>query len=45
VNEFTTLALAAVQLHEWFDSLVGAGFTEAQAMQIVCSAVSGGRSE
>lgn len=30
---------SAIGLHEFFTSLIAAGFTESQAMQIVCAAI------
>lgn len=33
----TDLAAGAAQLHEAYESFVEAGFTEAQAMQMVCA--------
>lgn len=33
----TELAAGAAQLHEAYESFVDAGFTEAQAMQMVCA--------
>ena len=33
----TDLAAGAAQLHEAYESFIEAGFTEAQAMQMVCA--------
>jgi hypothetical protein len=33
----TVLAAAAAQMHEQFRAYVAAGFTEAQAMQMLCA--------
>jgi len=41
-DPLTELAEGAAQLHEVFLSYVGAGFSEAQAMQIVISILTAG---
>lgn len=38
----TELAASAAQLHEAYESFVAAGFTEAQAMQMVCAILTSG---
>jgi hypothetical protein len=38
----TELGAAAVGMHEMFQAYVAAGFTEAQAMQIVCAVLTAG---
>lgn len=38
-SPMTALAAGAAQLHELFRSYVEAGFTEPQAMQIICAMV------
>lgn len=38
-DPITDLAAAAVQLHELYESYVAAGFTGAQAMQMVCTII------
>ncbi|PSK48011.1 hypothetical protein B0E38_06488 [Streptomyces sp. 111WW2] len=40
-DPITKLATAAVSLHELYTSLIAAGFTEAQAMEIVKAALVG----
>ncbi|NML55680.1 hypothetical protein HHL19_36325 [Streptomyces sp. R302] len=35
VSPFTTAATAAIQIHELYQSFVRAGFTEAQALDLV----------
>ncbi len=37
----TDLAASAAQLHEAYESFVAAGFTEQQAMQMVCVIITG----
>lgn len=37
----TDLAASAAQLHEAYESFVAAGFTEQQAMQMVCALLTG----
>lgn len=37
----TDLAAWAAQLHEAYESFIAAGFTEAQAMQMVCALLTG----
>lgn len=44
-TELTPLATAAHGLHEWYSSLVGAGFTPDQAIKIVCTGISGAAEE
>ncbi|WP_289009138.1 hypothetical protein [uncultured Thermomonospora sp.] len=41
-DPFTELAKAAIQLHELFKAFLDAGFTEPQAMQLVCTALTAG---
>jgi hypothetical protein len=41
-DPLTELAAGAAQLHEVFLSYVGAGFSEAQAMQIVIAVLAAG---
>jgi hypothetical protein len=38
----TELAAGAAQLHEAYESFVAAGFTEAQAMRMVCAMLTAG---
>lgn len=38
----TDLAAGAAQLHEAYESFVAAGFTEQQAMQMVCAIITNG---
>lgn len=40
-DPLTDLAASAAQLHEAFEAFVAAGFTEAQAMQMVCAIITG----
>lgn len=40
-DPITDLAAGAAQLHEAYESFVAAGFTEAQAMQMVCAIITG----
>lgn len=37
----TDLAASAAQLHEAYEEFLAAGFTEAQAMQMVCALLTG----
>jgi len=37
ISPLTELAAGAVQMHELFRAWVDAGFTEQQAMQLLCS--------
>lgn len=39
-NPLTVMTVAAVQLHELYQTYVAAGFSPAQAMQIVCTVLS-----
>lgn len=39
----TDLAAGAAQLHEAYESFVEAGFTDAQAMQMVCAVLTHGQ--
>lgn len=41
-DPITALAEGAAQLHELYTAHVNAGFTEAQAMQIVLAIITGG---
>lgn len=41
-DPITELAAAAVQLHELYEALVAAGFTEDQALDLVRSTMLGG---
>ena len=41
-DPLTDFAACAVQLHEAYTSFVAAGFTEAQAMQMVCAILTNG---
>jgi hypothetical protein len=38
-DPLTNLAAAAAQLHEAYEAFIDAGFTESQAMQMVCAIV------
>ncbi|MDT0270271.1 hypothetical protein RM844_28830 [Streptomyces sp. DSM 44915] len=38
-SPFTTLAAAAVQLHEFYTALQGAGFSKAEALELVKAAL------
>ncbi|WP_187438187.1 hypothetical protein [Actinomadura decatromicini] len=38
-DPITELAAGAAQLHEAYEAFVAAGFTEGQAMQIVCAVI------
>lgn len=38
-DPITDLAAGAVQIHELYESFVTAGFSEAQAMQLVCTII------
>lgn len=40
-SPFTDLAATAVQMHELFTAWVNAGFTEEQAMQMMCTILAG----
>lgn len=37
----TDLAAGAAQLHELYEAYVGAGFSEQQAMQLLCATIRG----
>lgn len=37
----TDLAASAAQLHEAYEEFIAAGFSEAQAMQMVCAMLTG----
>lgn len=41
VDPVTDLAATAAQLHEAYEEFIAAGFTEAQAMQMVCAMLTG----
>lgn len=41
-DPLTSLAAAAVQMHELFTAWVSAGFTDAQAMQLLCALLAAG---
>lgn len=41
VDPVTDLAATAVQLHEAYEEFLAAGFSEAQAMQMVCAMLTG----
>lgn len=41
-DPLTLLAAAAVSMHELFTSLIGAGFNEVQALQIVIAVATSG---
>jgi hypothetical protein len=36
-DPLTALAAGAAQMHELFRAYIGSGFTEAQAMQMICA--------
>lgn len=38
-DPITSLAEMATQLHEMYAAFIAAGFTEAQAMQMVCTVI------
>ncbi|MCU1590047.1 MAG: hypothetical protein JWP11_1303 [Frankiales bacterium] len=38
-DPFTALSEASLSLHEWFVSLVAAGFTDLQAMQLMAAVI------
>lgn len=38
-SPITALAAAAAQMHELFRAYIDAGFTEAQAMQLLCTLI------
>lgn len=40
-DPLTDLAAGAAQLHEAYESFIAAGFTERQAMQMVCAILTG----
>lgn len=42
VDPVTDLAASAAQLHEAYEAFIEAGFTEQQAMQMVCSILTNG---
>lgn len=41
-DPITDLAAMATQLHELFEALMAAGFTESQAMQMMCVLITSG---
>lgn len=41
VDPVTDLAATAAQLHEAYEEFLAAGFSEAQAMQMVCAMLTG----
>ena len=41
-DPITDLAAGAAQLHEAYESFVAAGFTESQAMRMVCAILTSG---
>lgn len=43
LDPLSMLAAGAAQLHEAYESFIAAGFTEAQAMQLVCAVLVNGQ--
>lgn len=44
-DPFTSMAAAAASMHEMYESLIAAGFTEAQALYITAQALTGGKGQ
>lgn len=40
-RSFSTMTGAAIAMHEWFTSLINAGFTEQQALKLIAATMKG----